>query len=240
MVLGIPTKTLRDIARSISKGNFKSLLDIMSFDYYEDSIIYASLISKIKEFDLTSKYLDKYSDLCECWASCDALKFNIRAHERDYLGIIDKYVKSYKPFVRRIGMSILFEFLRDHKYIDKIFYYLDEFYLEDNYYVNMMNAWLLCECFINEYNNNGVLSVEAYYFQYEDELFPLGISNEEALADFDFADYFASVYINYSNNYIVENGVINFGDYSVSLSNINLEKFINCFNGGKLAENKEL
>lgn len=150
MVLGIPTKTLRDIARSISKGNFMSLLDIMSFDYYEDSIIYASLISKIKEFDAVIKYLDKYSNLCECWASCDALKFNISSHERDYLGIIDKYIKSKKPFVRRIGMSILFEFLRNHKYIDKIFYYLDEFYLEDNYYVNMMNAWLLCECFIKE------------------------------------------------------------------------------------------
>lgn len=150
MVLGIPTKTLRDIARSISKGNFMSLLDIMSFDYYEDSIIYASLISKIKEFDAVIKYLDKYSNLCECWASCDALKFNISSHERDYLGIIDKYIKSKKPFVRRIGMSILFEFLRNHKYIDKIFYYLDEFYLEDNYYVNVMNAWLLCECFIKE------------------------------------------------------------------------------------------
>lgn len=61
-----------------------------------------------------------------------------------------EYIKNEKPFVRRIGMSILFNFINNSDYIDKIFKLLDKFYYEEDYYVNMMNAWLLCECFIKQ------------------------------------------------------------------------------------------
>lgn len=45
-------------------------------------------------------------------------------------------------------MYILFDFVGNDNYIDKIFELLDSFQAEEHYYVNMMNAWLLCECFI--------------------------------------------------------------------------------------------
>ena len=63
-----------------------------------------------------------------------------------------EYIKSDKPFVRRIGMSILFNFIDNPDYIDKIFKLLDTFTDEEDYYVNMMNAWLLCECFTRQRN----------------------------------------------------------------------------------------
>ena len=53
-----------------------------------------------------------------------------------------------ETFVRRIGIKILFSFVKDCNYTDKIFAILDKLYNENEYYVNMIMAWLLCELFI--------------------------------------------------------------------------------------------
>ena len=94
------------------------------------------------------KYLDKYSDLADNWATCDLLTFTIKNKEEQYFILLKKYMESSKPFKRRIGIKILFEFVNEEKYIYDIFTILDQFKEEENYYVNMINAWLLCECFI--------------------------------------------------------------------------------------------
>ena len=45
-------------------------------------------------------------------------------------------------------MYILFKFIDNDYYIDKVYDTLNKFYNETEYYVNMMSAWLLCELFI--------------------------------------------------------------------------------------------
>lgn len=148
-VLALKTIDIKNIVAGISKGNYLSFLDLMIWDYYENTTINGFLIAKIKNFDLMKKYLDIYSSKADNWATCDLLVFDVKKNEKKYLDIILEYIKSNKPFVRRIGMSILFNFIND-EYIDKIFTLLDEFQSEEHYYVNMMNSWLLCECFIKQ------------------------------------------------------------------------------------------
>lgn len=122
----------------------------MVWEYYENTAINGFLICEIKDFYIMKKYLDIYSNKADNWATCDLLKFDVKGKEKEFYEIILEYIKSPKPFVRRIGMSILFNFINDEKYINKIFDLLDNFEKEEEYYVNMMNAWLLCECFIKQ------------------------------------------------------------------------------------------
>ena len=51
-------------------------------------------------------------------------------------------------FIRRIGVRILFSFVKIEKYHNVIFDTLDSLKSEEHYYVNMAAAWLLCEKFI--------------------------------------------------------------------------------------------
>lgn len=148
--LAIKTPILKNMAKEIFKGNYLSFLDYMLFDYYENTVINAILISKIKDFDLMKKYLDIYSSKVESWGSCDCLSFNIKNNEDKFLSLSKEYIKSDKPFVRRIGILILFSFINYSKYLDDIFNILDSFLYEEEYYVNMVNAWLLCELFIKQ------------------------------------------------------------------------------------------
>ena len=150
-VLAIKTKELKDIVKQIYKGNYLSFLDKMKFNIYETTIIYAHLIVRIKEFKLMKKYLDIYSNNVDNWSSCDTLKFNIKNNIENYKRLVKEYIKSNKTFKRRIGIIILFEFLKQ-KEIDFIFNIINELKPEQEYYVNMAIAWLLCECFIKEQN----------------------------------------------------------------------------------------
>ncbi len=147
-VLAIKTQVVKDIAKEISKGNSRSFLDLELNNYYENSAINGFLISEIKDFRIMKKYLDKYILKIDNWASCDLLSFNVKDCEGEFYNLSLEYTKSKEPFIRRVGLNILFKMINCDEYIDKIFAVMNRFYHEEHYYVNMMNAWLFCECFI--------------------------------------------------------------------------------------------
>jgi len=147
-VLAIKTPDLVLMAKEIRHGNYFSFLDLDINNYYEDTVINGNLICKIKDFCVLKEYLDIYSKKVDNWSSCDLLKFNVKNNEENFFNLSIEYSNSKLPFVRRIGMYILFKFIDNDYYIDKVYDMLNKFYNETEYYVNMMNAWLVCELFI--------------------------------------------------------------------------------------------
>lgn len=149
-VLAIKSPVIKNIIKQIKKGNYLSFLDLNLNDYYESKAINGGIISSIKDFEVMKKYLNIYSKTIDNWASCDSLSFNIKNKEELFYNLALNYRKSKLPFERRLSISILFKFVDNNEYIDKIFNFMDTFYDENEYYVNMINAWLLCECFIKQ------------------------------------------------------------------------------------------
>lgn len=150
ITLAVLSPKLKEIAKEISKGNYISFLDLNLNNYYENTYINAYLIVKIKNFDKMKQYLDRYSLLVDNWSSCDTLKFNIKDNEEKYFNLSLEYIKSELPFRRRIGILILFKFINNEDYLDKVYNIIDMFYNEDSYYVNMIISWLLCELMIKQ------------------------------------------------------------------------------------------
>lgn len=151
-VLAIKTPIIKDIVKKINEGNYISFLNLELNEYYENSAINGFLISGIKDFETMKKYLDKYVLTIDNWASCDLLSFNIKNNEKEFYDLSLEYINNEKPFIKRVGLNILFKFIDYDEYIDKIFSIMNRFYNEKHYYVNMMNAWLFCECFIKRRN----------------------------------------------------------------------------------------
>lgn len=147
-VLAIPSKKLREISKEIYRGNYYSFLNHMNYDSFEAMTINSYLISKIKDVDKQIDYINKYSLHVDNWANCDSLKINIKNNEDKYLNLINNYMENDLPFIRRIGIRILFEYINYD--VEIVFKILDKFNKETDYYVNMINAWILCECFIKQ------------------------------------------------------------------------------------------
>ena len=149
-VLAIKANVLRNIAKNISKGDYISFLEIMPHKYYESCITDAYLISTIKNFNSQKKYINKLSKYIDNWSVVDAIKFNISGFEEEYLEYSRKLILSKKTFIRRIGVRILFSFVENDIYEDKIFDIIDSLINEKEYYVNMAVSWLLSELFIKK------------------------------------------------------------------------------------------
>lgn len=146
--LGILTQNTKSISKEIAKGNYISFLDLQIYDNFPAITIMGNLICKIKDFKIQKPYLDLYSEKIDNWSNCDQLKFVINKDNRnDYLDLVEEYINSPLTFKRRIAIIILFVFINPND-ISIVFKYANSLFDEKQYYVNMANAWLLCECFI--------------------------------------------------------------------------------------------
>ena len=144
----IPTKVIKDIAKGISKGDILSFIDNNKLLTYDNMAINGFLITKIKDFQTMKKYLKEYANKVDNWSHCDLLKFEItKENEGQFLDLSKELLKSEKPFVRRIGLIILFKFLND-EHINEVLNICNSLHDEEAYYVNMCVAWLMCEAFI--------------------------------------------------------------------------------------------
>lgn len=148
-VLGMRTNDVRNIAEEIMKGNFYSFLDLDIVDYYETIAIYGMIISRLSDKKQYLKYIDKYLAYMNCWAHCDLLQFPLLYEEDNiYLELSKQYLNDPRTMVRRLSLFILFQYVKNKKYLERIFSAILELKNEDEYYVIMMAGWLLSECVI--------------------------------------------------------------------------------------------
>lgn len=145
--LGILSENIKNISREISKGNYISFIDLQIWNNFPAVSIIGNLIVKIQDFDTMKHYLDIYSQKVDNWANCDQLKFKIKNNEEKYWDIINEYIASPLTFRRRIALIIALKILSSHN-VEKILGLANSLQNEKEYYVNMANAWLLCDCFI--------------------------------------------------------------------------------------------
>lgn len=149
-LLAIESKNLVAIAKQICKGNYIDFLHKNTYSTYEITIISGYILNEEKNFNTLKEELSKYIQHVDCWASCDLLKFKTKYFEDELFNLAVQYTLEPKPFTRRVGLKIMFSYLKKEKFIMQVFETLNSFYEEKEYYVNMMLSWLLCELFIKQ------------------------------------------------------------------------------------------
>lgn len=145
---GRTTAKARELAKTIAKGNYLSFLDGIAITTYFDSVVVGDLVCRIADFATFTSRLDAYMATVDNWAACDGLHFR-RHSTQDLLALSSRYRSSSQPFVRRVGVNIWFTLIK-HRLFDEAFAILDTLSCEQEYYVNMSAAWLLCECFVQD------------------------------------------------------------------------------------------
>lgn len=148
-VLAVSNDIIKEIAKEIYEGNYQSFLDLNLHKYYDEMLINAYIIGRIKDFDIFKKYLDQHLLYADNWSVIDQLPINIKHQEDKYFLLAKEYIKSDKTFTRRMGYNILRKFVKNEKYINEIYQIIDQSTNETEYYVNMMISWLVCELFIH-------------------------------------------------------------------------------------------
>ena len=149
-ILGIRVPLMRKIAKQISKTNYQEFLSLCTFKYYEEVFINCLIISLIKEESIFIKYFNEYITKIDNWGICDtfcnSLKI-VNTNPTKYFNLCKELSLSKEEFISRVGLIIILNFFIKEEYLKDIFYILNNI-ISDKYYVNMAEAWLICELYI--------------------------------------------------------------------------------------------
>lgn len=149
-MIGIRVPIMRDVAKKIAKSNIEEFLKHAQNKYYEEVMIQGLVISHIKDEKLFYRYLKKYINKIDNWALCDSFCNSIkivRKYEEKYFIETIKMALNKEEFISRVGIVMILNHFISKDNLKEIFDTLNKIQ-SDKFYINMAEAWLLCEMYI--------------------------------------------------------------------------------------------
>lgn len=149
-IIGVRLPIMRNIAKTIAKGNFEEFLKCAKDKYYEEVMIQGLVISHIKDEEIFYKHFKKHIYKIDNWALCDSFCSSIkiiRKHEEKYFKVAIKMALDKAEFTSRIGLIMILDHFISKENLKAIFDILNKIE-SDKFYINMAESWLLCEMYI--------------------------------------------------------------------------------------------
>ena len=149
-ILGIRLPIIRKIAKEISKTNYEDFLKLTKSKYYEEVLIECLVISTLKDESIFDKYFNKYIIKIDNWGICDSFCNSLNIvikNPTKYFNLCKELSLSNEEFISRVGLIIILNYFIKQEYLKDIFNILDSI-TSDKYYINMAQAWLICELYI--------------------------------------------------------------------------------------------
>lgn len=149
-MIGVRVPIMRDIAKRIAKSNIEEFLEHAQDKYYEEVMIQGLVISHIKEEELFYKYFIKYINKIDNWAICDSFCSSIkivRKYKEKYFKKAIEMALKKEEFLSRVGLVMILNHFISKDNLNDILDILNKIQ-SDKFYINMAEAWLVCEMYI--------------------------------------------------------------------------------------------
>ncbi|MDR2828509.1 MAG: hypothetical protein LBV51_03720 [Acholeplasmatales bacterium] len=145
--IGLSSAQIKQIVKSISISNIQNMLPFFKHIYYEETIIYFILISRLEDLELLCENIDAHAS---SWADTDCINtsFIKKDLNNNYLLLTSKLSNTKEYLSRFIIVTFMNNYI-DTPYIENITDILSNFNSEF-YYVNMASSWFICELFIKK------------------------------------------------------------------------------------------
>ena len=152
--IGIRSPEYKNILKRIKDDPvIPEFLSALPHTYHEENCLHVALINKIKDFNECVAALEKFMPYIDNWAVNDGMNpACFKKHRAELIGLVQKWISSEATYTRRCGMKILMA-----NYLDDDFKpeYLDlpADLRSNEYYVNMMTAWLFAEALVKQWDS---------------------------------------------------------------------------------------
>lgn len=150
-ILGVRLPFLRNLAKDLSKNNYKEYLDNNNSKYYEEVMIEGLIIGYLKidndsRFNYIKNFIPKINNWAICDSFCNNLKFT-KKNMNEVWNFILPYTISQNEFDIRFAVVMMLNFYIVEDYIDEILNILNNIE-HDGYYVKMAVAWAISYAYI--------------------------------------------------------------------------------------------
>lgn len=144
-------KKIMTAVNKLSQNEIDAFLKDLPHQYHEENTLHISLINAM-DYDAAVSELEHFLPYITNWAVSDVL--SPKAFEKNHDGIIQKigeWIKDEHPYTKRCAMLLIKKYFLDEDFKPE--------YLEaaarirsDEYYVNMMTAWLFADALIKQWD----------------------------------------------------------------------------------------
>ncbi len=150
-ILGIRSPKMKEIAKEIAKGNFRSFLGVYENDYMEETMIAGFVIGYGKmNLDEMLAFVKKFLPHITNWAICDSCVMNMKSFAKNREGVWDflyPYLSAGKDYEVRFAVVAMLAHFMTEEYIDRVLGAMEGI-RSDAYYINMAVAWNISICYI--------------------------------------------------------------------------------------------
>lgn len=151
-IIGIRSPEYKKIINEIRDDPaVPAFLAALPHTYHEENCLHAALINQIKDFNECVDALERFMPYIDNWAVNDSIcPACFKKHRTELLPKMRQWIASDAPYTRRCGMRILMENFLDDDFFPEVLD-LPADLRSDEYYVNMMTAWLFAEALTRQW-----------------------------------------------------------------------------------------
>ncbi len=150
-IVGVRVPILRNYAKELAKGEFRSYLNNAKNYYYEEIMLQGMVIG-IAKMDTQERlqYIESFVPKIDNWAVCDVFCANLKFvnnNKEKVWKFLQKYTKSKEEFELRFLIVMMLDFYIIDEYINEVITLLDKI-KHTGYYVKMAISWLISVAYI--------------------------------------------------------------------------------------------
>ena len=138
--------------KELPATELQAFLQTLPHKYHEENSLHIAYINKIKNYDECLAELEHFLPYINCWAVSDALNPPVlKKNKQLLLPKLEQWMNDDAPFTKRVGMLLLMKYFLDEEFKPE-YLELPAKIRSEEYYVNMMIAWLFAEALVKQWD----------------------------------------------------------------------------------------
>lgn len=152
VMIGVRLPVLKDLAKQLSKENWRAYLDSASDETFEEIMLQGFVVGMAKmpfeeQLQRVACYAEKITNWSLCDSPCAGFKF-VRKHQDEVWPFLQPYLQSQNEFKQRFGIIMLMDHFITDRYIVRLIDVLGSV-RPVGYYASMAIAWAVSVCYVH-------------------------------------------------------------------------------------------
>ena len=151
--IGVRSPEYKKIVKELPEEDaVNEFIHTLPHEFYEENILHNILIGKTKDFAACLSQVEAFLPYVDNWAVCDGLNPAVfKKHTAEIRQRIPEWIASEAVYTRRFGLHMLMTYFLDDLF-DASMLSQPADLRSDEYYVNMMTAWLFAEALVKQWD----------------------------------------------------------------------------------------
>lgn len=145
-------KILKEI-HSQAEDKIPDFLNSLPHKFHEENVTQVCLIGESKEYETYISKLEKFLPYINNWSVSDGLGSKVlEKNPEKLIKTIEVWIQDEKPYTKRVAMLFLKKYYLDENFQSEYLEWASKIRTEE-YYVNMMTAWLLADALVKQWDS---------------------------------------------------------------------------------------